>query len=389
MNIKMLKNKIKALSLFANVGIAETYLSEIGIDVVLANEIDPKRVKFYKHLYPSTNIIEGDITKDTIKKEIIQYSKNLNIEMVIATPPCQGMSTAGKKDKLDLRNSLICDAIDIINEIKPKYIFLENVSEQINTKIIYNGELMLIPDYLHLKLDPFYNFAKENVVDSANYGVAQFRERAIFLLTRKDVGFIWEMPPKESKIVTLKDIIGDLPPLDPLIYDIPYEEHLKYFPLYEERKKEALSISKWHFPPKHVFRQVIAMSHTPTGKTAFDNIDKFKPKKTNGDFVKGFKNTYKRQNWDTPAFTITMYNRTIGSQNNVHPGRYIGKDKEGYDIYSDARVLTIYEIMLAMSLPKDWDIPEWATEAFIRSVIGEGIPPLLVKKIMKELIKHE
>ena len=82
-----------------------------------------------------------------------------------------------------------------------------------------------------------------------------------------------------------------------------------------------------------------------------------------------------------------MFNRTIGSQNNVHPGRFIGKDKEGFDLYSDARVLTIYELMIISSLPKNWDIPEWASDHFIRQVIGEGIPPLLVKKIMKELVK--
>lgn len=75
-----------------------------------------------------------------------------------------------------------------------------------------------------------------------------------------------------------------------------------------------------------------------------------------------------------------MYNRTIGSQNNVHPGRYIGKDSDGYDLYSDARVLSIYELMIITSLPHNWNIPEWASEHLIRQVIGEGIPPLLVKK---------
>jgi DNA (cytosine-5)-methyltransferase 1 len=36
----------------------------------------------------------------------------------------------------------------------------------------------------------------------------------------------------------------------------------------------------------------------------------------------------------------------------------------------------------------DWDIPSWATDHFVRQVIGEGIPPLMVKKIMMELIKN-
>ena len=67
--------KIKALSLFANVGIAESYLKEIGIDVVCANEIDVQRVKFYKHLYPNVNVITGDITLDDVKSSIIKCAK--------------------------------------------------------------------------------------------------------------------------------------------------------------------------------------------------------------------------------------------------------------------------------------------------------------------------
>ena len=37
--------------------------------------------------------------------------------------------------------------------------------------------------------------------------------------------------------------------------------------------------------------------------------------------MKGFKNTYKRQDWNKPGYTVTTFNRTIGSQENVHPGR--------------------------------------------------------------------
>ena len=45
--------------------------------------------------------------------------------------------------------------------------------------------------------------------------------------------------------------------------------------------------------------------------------------------------------------------------------------------------MSIYELMIMSSLPKDWNIPLNASDHFIRCVIGEGIPPLLVKKIME------
>lgn len=380
--------RIKAISLFANVGIAEAYLEDVGIDVVAANEIDPKRVAFYRHVYPGVNVIEGDITSPAIKSKIEAIAKAENVDLLLATPPCQGMSTAGKMDKWDVRNTLICHAIEMVKRIKPKYVFLENVPQQLTTKIRYNNEIVFIPDYVKAELENEYVFNDEMVVEAADYGVPQYRERAIMLLVRRDIGKQWDFPPKTG-VVTLREALETLPSVDPEIYDLSYAEMLRVFPEYEAKKKEALAISPWHYPPKHVYRQVISMMHTPTGATAFDNVDKYKPRKKDGQLVTGFRNTYKRQEWDRPGTTVTMYSREISSQSNVHPGRRIGKDEEGYDIYSDARVMTIYELMLMSSLPKDWNIPSWASDHFIRCVIGEGIPPLLVKKIMEQLKEFE
>ena len=381
-----MKSKVRALSLFSNVGISEAYFKEIGIDVRIANEIEEKRCDFYSHVYPDVDVVCGDITTKEIKKILVEKALKEKIDLVIATPPCQGMSTAGKMDKNDSRNALICHAVEIIHNLKPKYIFFENVPEQLKTKINIDGEGVLIPQYLKNEFEDEYVFNDEFLINAADYGVPQLRERAIILLVRKDLNKKWSFPKPFKNRVSLRDAIGDLPSLDPEISDYPIEKTLEVFPEFLKKKEKALSISKWFYPPTHPYRQIIAMSHTPTGKSAFTNIDKFKPKKVDGSNVKGFANTYKRQEWDKPAFTITMFNRTIGSQNNVHPGRLVGKDKDGYDLYSDARVLTIYELMIVSSLPKDWNIPEWASDHFIRAVIGEGVPPLLSKAIMKELV---
>lgn len=192
---------------------------------------------------------------------------------------------------------------------------------------------------------------------------------------------IWVLPDPDKKIITMRDAIGNIPSIDPFIKDISKEERDAMFPEYEAKKKRALKISRWNIPPHHVKRQVISMMHTPTGETAFDN-KKYFPVKENGTPVKGYRNTYKRQNWDTPAYTVTMDNRKISSQNNVHPGRYLGVDENGDTIYSDARTLTLYELMLVMSLPSNWPVPEKTSEAFLRRIIGEGIPPLFVKKYL-------
>lgn len=384
-----MKNRINAISLFCNVGIAEAYYKEIGIDVKIANELQEDRAKFYQHIYPNTCMITGDITKKETKDKIIKEASKYKIDLIIATPPCQGMSTAGKMEFGDPRNALICHAVEIIKIIKPDYVFFENVPKQLTTKILVNERESLIPEFLHSALDNEYIFNNNFLIDAANYGVPQSRERAIILLTKKTKNKKRTFPKPDKKIITLAESIGNLPILDPVISDLPFEDTLKFFPNFLERKENALKISKWFYPPSHPYRQIIALTHTPSGKTAFDNDDKFKPKKKNGELIKGFKNTYKRQDWNKPACTITMYNRTISSQNNVHPGRLLGQDQEGNIIYSDARVFTIYELLILTSLPLDWNIPNWASENFIRSVIGEGIPPILTKKIMQKLVDLE
>ena len=379
-----MENRLKAISLFANVGVAEAYFEELGIDVVLANEINEERANFYRHLYPKTEMICGDITKSNIQDEIVSKSLEQKIDIVMATPPCQGMSIAGKMDPLDERNHLIFYAIQIIKQLNPKYIFLENVPQLLTTKIKVNEEIMLIPEYLHKELGDDYTFAKQNLVSAKDYDVPQMRRRNIFLITRKDMLYKWEIPEPHRQI-TLKEAIGDLPSVDPLLKE-GLEETIKLFPDFEKKRKAALKISKFHFPPKHAKKHVVAMMHTPSGHTAFDN-PVFYPKKDNGDRVNGHYNTYRRYAWDKPCRTITQNNGVISSLCCVHPGRKY-KTLTGEYLYSDPRCLTLLELFIVSSLPVDWNVPEWADEQLIRKVIGEGIPPMLVKNIMKELVDN-
>ena len=108
------KNRVGALSLFANVGIAETYFKELGIDVVAANELIEERCRFYSHLYPEVHMIQGDIREEAVFARVIQEAKKAKAEMLIATPPCQGMSCAGRKDPKDSRNFLVYYAVEAI-----------------------------------------------------------------------------------------------------------------------------------------------------------------------------------------------------------------------------------------------------------------------------------
>ena len=131
--------RLNVLSLFSNIGVAEAYFEQIGVNVVVANEIDERRAILYSKIYPNTQMVCGDIREEFIKNKIFEKCEMCEIDVIMATPPCQGMSTAGRQIKDDERNSLILDVIEVILRVKPKYVFIENVPQFYNTKININS----------------------------------------------------------------------------------------------------------------------------------------------------------------------------------------------------------------------------------------------------------
>jgi DNA (cytosine-5)-methyltransferase 1 len=374
--------KLRGLSLFANVGVAEALFSDIDVEILIANEIDSKRSQFYSELYPNTNMICGDIIDKEVQKKIIEESKKAKINFIMATPPCQGMSEAGKRNEFDERNQLIVQTIELINAIKPDYIFIENVPTILKTSIIVNNQIIKIPDYVKRELEVNYNLNKETLVRAMDHGVPQMRSRNIFLAVKKELNVNWTFPEKEE-VITLKEAFKNIPSVDPEIRE-GLDFTLEKFPDFLKKKKKALKVSKWHKPPIHSWKQIEWMLHTPSATSAIYNKIHF-PKKDNGVPVKAHHNNYRRMDWEKPSRTMTQNNGVISSLCCVHPGHKIKISKNNY-LYSDPRVLTIYELLIVSSLPTDWNIPEWAKDNFIRKVIGEGIPPLLVKKIIQNLL---
>ena len=376
------KNNIKALSLFANVGIAETYLHDVGVDVVVANELLEERGRFYTHLYPNAEMIVGDITNEEVFEKVANSAKSKGVEFLFATPPCQGMSCAGRKDPKDPRNFLIYYAIEMAKRLKPRFILIENVPMQQHTQILSNGEYVYIPEYVQRELGGIYDFNANRLVNAMDYSIPQSRQRYVYLLSKKSENIHWEFPTKDSSVITLKEAIGDLPSLDPLVRE---ENERWRFPEKKKKKEAGLKVSKWHYPPVHGWKQIEWMIHTPSGQSAFKN-DTFYPM-TKGRRVKGAPRTYMRMFWDKPATTVMQNSDVISAFSTVHPGRCIvDSNDDTIRVYSDARALTIYELMIVESLPRDWNIPEWASDKLIRQVIGEGIPPLLIKRAIESLI---
>ena len=348
---------MNVLSLFSNVGFGEFYLPKIGFNVVACNELLKDRIDFYKKLHPSTkDLICGDIGQDDVKNEIISSCKKYGkIDLIIATPPCQGMSAANAlKKPNDERNKLVVHALDIFNSIGAEFMLIENVPQMAKTFINHNGSAVNIIDYINSSIPSGYKCICDTL--NAKYlGSPQSRMRSISLISPNG---LWKHPSPSNKIITLRESIGHLPSLSNGEHsDIP-----------------------WHFSPIHNRNHVRWMSATPEGDTAFNNKIEY-PKK-DGRRIKGFMTTYKRMFWDQPACTVTMTNGSISSQNNVHP--------------SDPRVLSIRELLCVCGLPEDC-LDQFAylqsdgsykyeySPNFIRKVIGEIFLPKMSLEIIKEI----
>lgn len=346
---------INAVSLFSSAGIGELRLPK-NINVVAANELLKPRANCYQFFYPNTVMHCGDITTADIKATMIAAANENNCKLLIATPPCQGLSTLGKNKgqdqyEHDRRNFLILEVLDVIDQCDFDYVLIENVPKFIEMYFPHEGEYLRLEEILSKKYSEKY-VIDIRVLNAKDYGVPQSRPRAIVKMWKH--GLCWSWPEKEREI-TLREAIGHLPSLEP---------------------GEDSGIP-WHFAKPQNERAVLAMRHTEPGKSAIAN-DVYYPKKPDGSRIKGFHNTFKRMVWDQPCPARTTYCGSISSHNNVHPG-YLQVD----GTYSDPRVLTLLETFIVSSIPETIKFPEDSTDTFIRTIIGEAIPPHLMERIVE------
>jgi DNA (cytosine-5)-methyltransferase 1 len=279
--------------------------------------------------------------------------------LLIATPPCQGVSVAGKnrfaeQQLEDERNYLLFPILKFIKETNPRNILIENVPQYLKLHLPHKGKLRTVEEILNLEFSGKYQIESQ-IINCADLGVPQSRKRAFIKLFPKNKTWAW--PERVKKQTLLEDVIGELPSLE---------------------SGEDSGIP-WHFARNHSADHIQWMSNTPTGHSAFENPVHF-PKGKDGKPIKAYNTTYRRMSWDKPAPAITMRNDAISSQMNVHPGR-----KKSNGKYSDARVLTPRELLLVNSMNmKHWEKIE-SEEVLIRRVLGEGVPPTALNKIIQTL----
>lgn len=382
-------NKPTYISLFSSAGIGCYGFLDAGFECIATNELIERRINVqkcnHKCKYDSGYIcadITKQETKDALYEQIALWKKKegvKRVDVLIATPPCQGMSVANhkKSDTEIVRNSLVVESISIIKEIQPRFFIFENVPAFMKTVCTdVDGVDKPIAQAIEHNLGPDYSYTSK-VINFKNFGASSSRQRTLVIGVANDYAdevSPYELFPDMVKEKTLREVIGHLRALK-TFGEIDSNDIYHAFRVYPEHMRS------W-------------IANIGEGESAFDNKDDInKPhqiidgklvinQQKNGD-------KYRRQIWDKVGPCIHTRNDQLASQNTVHP--------------SDDRVFSIRELMMMMTVPSSF---KWVTEdecelnklsdeqkrvflkkheINIRQSLGEAVPTAIFNAIAKKI----
>jgi DNA (cytosine-5)-methyltransferase 1 len=213
------------IDLFAGAGGMTLGFEQAGFDIPLGVEIDPIHCATHQFNFPFWSVICAsvtDITGEEIRK--LGHLENQDIDVVFGGPPCQGFSMIGKRNLEDPRNSLMFDFVRLVLELQPKYLVIENVKGLTS----HRHKIFLEEIIVNLEFNGYQVTRPIKVLNAANYGVPQNRERLFIVGSRRDLPLIQypqplSKPPKISrneplnllpKTPTVWEAIADLPEVE-------------------------------------------------------------------------------------------------------------------------------------------------------------------------------
>lgn len=214
---------MKIVSLFSGAGGLDLGFKMAGHEIIWANDLYSDAVETYRH-----NLGNHIVCKDILLVDV----KNVpDCDIIIGGFPCQGFSVANtKRHENDERNALYKQLIRVIQAKKPKFFLAENVKGLTN---LAKGKVfkMILEDFTALGYT-----VKYKVLNAADYGVPQTRQRVIIIGVRNDVEFEYNYPaPTHSKDgndelpkwVSVSEALASIPDPD-LPNDILNHEYSKY-----------------------------------------------------------------------------------------------------------------------------------------------------------------
>ena len=381
------QNKFTVVSCFAGGGGSSTGYRLAGGKILLINEFVEEAIASYKKNYPDTPVLVDDIKKYAGKDFLNKINlKEGDLDILDGSPPCSAFSVAGKRDKgwagaeIDTRRSYFDDDLEVIhegerivkegikqysdnktvesiedlflefirvaNEIKPKVIVAENV------KGITFGEATKKLNEFIKAFEGIGYYVTYRVLNAADYGVAQGRERTIFICVREDVA--------DSIGLSFLNLSGIFP--EPFGYQISMEDAIEDIDNDPEQVKELKEFYEGSFQKK--FLDPIPFRPKRHMKPSDPEFREWNPKASCFNMI--------RPAPHLPCPTLTQQGQKKGLSGVFH--------------YADNRKLTIKELKRLMSLPEDYELTGTFDQQAER--IGRMVAPKMMAEVAKSIYEN-
>lgn len=184
---KKIGQQVRFCDVFAGAGGFSFGLELAGFEGVVALELNKAAAKtFARNHNKEIHTIIGDINDEGVQSELINSITN-KIEdgspwVLVGGPPCQGFSTAGYRDKNDIRNQLVDSYLKLIQKLHPPIVVIENVPGILSM----SGGKVIEGVFTSLRKLGYFCSKKPWVVDAERYGVPQMRKRVIIVATKEE-----------------------------------------------------------------------------------------------------------------------------------------------------------------------------------------------------------
>lgn len=191
------------ISTFAGCGGSSLGYSMAGFRELLAVEWDDNAVDTFRLNFPDVPVYHGDIAGLSVDEciRLAGLSGPCELDVLDGSPPCQGFSTAGKRDMSDDRNQLFREFVRLLRGLRPRAFVMENVSGMVKGKM----KLIFVEILRELKASGYKVSAR--LLNAMYFNVPQSRERMIFVGIREDLGIDPSHPVAESRPVPCKDAL--------------------------------------------------------------------------------------------------------------------------------------------------------------------------------------
>lgn len=338
----------KVIDLFCGCGGLSLGFEMAGFDVPYAIDVWSKAIDTYNYNHDGNPAHCLDIHELTNEK-LRALNKSKEIVGVIGGPPCQGFSKVGTRDINDPRNHLYLEYCRVVKEMSPDFFVLENVSGLLT---LCKG---MFRDDIIKRFGELGYHVEFKVVCAADYGVPQNRHR-VFFVGMKNRPF--EFPKKQEQVVTSKEAISDLLPLD--LNDGLDEMHgYATNPQndYQRFLRCQLTEVANHQITVHQQQTIDIIKMVPDGGTIYDLPDEYW-------IVRKYRKGFERMPSSRPCHTIDT-----GHRNYFH--------------YHENRIPTARENARLQSFPDNYVFLGTKTDQYKQ--IGNAVPPLLAYNIAKAI----